>query len=1234
MALNYRSRTSFKLYLSIVIVTIAIIVGNYLFQPPTMVTIVNKLEKGIAAKEKTLDVLMQNVKQDIAEKKNLFDEKNTNLYKNQEILLLVYDKDSLIYWSDNAIPFDNINPKELKEQKILKLENGWFIPKVTTVNNNTIVGLILIKHEFVYQNDYLINSFNIDFKVPDNLQINTTKSQHNVLNSNGAFLFSIQKSGSVKISDRVVFLLLLFYLAAFLLFISFLTDVFKIIRVLHNKSFLNIVLLIFFVFIIRGVFFYFKIPTILYASKLFSPFYYAVASYLPSLGDLIIDISLLLYVTYFIFKRLTPEAIIHSSKQYIKHLKSIGLTVLLLIICYGYVTLFKSIIIDSSISLELNNIFVLNEFSLILLLLITLLTFSFYFITHSILRVIFSLINKIKQHLFYLILAVIIVLFLIIFNIYKESLVFPIFFLLYFIISYIFIKNIYFNKISITYKIIIYILIFSLFSTFTLYKYNNIKEKDKRKLLALKLSSENDPVAEFLFSDISKRITSDSLLDTKIKNNLREDSIAIYLKNKYFKGYWTKYRILITICKPSQTLLIKPEMVDENCDVYFNNKINTFGIPTTTDNMYSLDYGAGNNSYIAVVKLLEEEKDTLLHHTAYIELDNKVVSNDLGYPELLIDKQVNIIPDLTNYSYARYNKKELGKHYGKYLYTYDLKDYGKMSNFNFFNYNGYNHLYYNVNNKIDFLLSKRSETLFDSFAPFSYFFIIYGLFVILFFAFSGTPLRLNFNAFNFKIQLQTFIVSIILISFITIGIMSLIYITSLNSNKNNELLTEKTHSILVNLEQKFGNTNDITPSMDDYVADVLIKLSNVFFTDVNLFDTNGDLIASSRSQIFDEGLISRKMNPIAFDYLNTGKETMFINKESIGKHYYSSAYIPLRNNENQLIAYLNLPYFAKQNELKKEISSFLKAYLNIYVFLIAISIFIVLIISNYITKPLKLIKDKLSKVKLGEKNEKIDWIRNDEIGGLIEEYNSMVDQLATSAKLLAQSEREFAWREMAKQVAHEIKNPLTPMKLSVQHLQKAWMDNAPDWDDRLKRFTNTIVEQIESLSIIASEFSDFAKMPVTENKKIDLSAVLVSAIGLFKESIDKNIQINYIETDKYYYINADKKQMLRVFNNLLKNSIQAIPNDKNGIIDISIESELENYLVKVTDNGIGIKKELYSKIFSPNFTTKTGGMGLGLAMVKSIIENAGGKVWFESEISAGTTTFFITLPIYNSIKEI
>ncbi len=1225
MALNYRNRSSFKLYISILLFTIAILLGNTLFQPPSMMTIVNRLESGISKKQKTLDELLQNVKQDILNNKDLLSQNYKNTYENKGILLYVFNKDTVLYWSDNSIALELIDKEHIKDKKVLKLNNGWFNVKFTTVNEYTVVGLILIKHEYIYQNEYLINSFNKDYKVPDNLQVSTTKGQNNVYSKDNEFLFSVAKTGNIQMSDRLILILLLFYLLAFIFFTSYLSDIWQKIKYFKPHPFLNIILLVVQIIILRGFVFYFKIPSVLYHSKLFSPFYYAVSSVLPSLGDLIINVSLLLYVSYFIFTRIKIENITQVSKPIYNHIKAVVLLIISMCFYYGYIVIFKSIIIDSSVSLELNNIFVLNEFSVLEFLIITILTLSFFFINHSLFNTAFSYSDKIKHHILYTIIALGTFLLLPIQDITKEGYLFPVFFIVYFIVSYVIIKNNKINKLTLVYKAVFYILIFSLFSTFTLYKYNNIKENDKRKLLALKLSSENDPVAEFLFSDLNKKINSDSLLESKIRHKMSEDSLAIYIKNKYFKGYWTKYRTQITICRPSQTLLIKPEMVQENCDVYFNNKISTFGVPTTTEDMYSLDYGAGNNSYIALIKLLEDEADTMLHNNVYVELDAKSVSNDLGYPELLIDKQVNIIPDLSSYSYARYNNGELGKHYGKYLYSYDLKDYGKMdTNLSFFNSNGYNHLYYKVNKKTDFLLSKRTETLFDSFAPFSYFFIIYGLVVLLFVIFTGLPLRLSFIDFNFKIQLQTFIVSIILISFITIGIMSLIYITSLNSNKNNELLTEKTHSILVNLEQKLGNVHEIPPSMDDYVADVLIKLSNVFFTDINLYDTDGDLIASSRSQIFDEGLISRRMNPIAYEQLNSGKKTMFINKESIGKHEYSSAYIELRNYDNKLIAYLNLPYFAKQNELKKEISSFLKAYLNIYVFLIAISIFVVLIISNYITKPLKLIKDKLSKVKLGEKNEKIEWLRNDEIGNLIQEYNSMVDQLAKSAKLLAQSEREVAWREMAKQVAHEIKNPLTPMKLSVQHLQRAWVDKVPDWDDRLKRFTNTIVEQIESLSIIASEFSDFAKMPLTDNKKVDISIVLLNAIELFKDSNDKIIEINHHESNQQFFIIADDKQLLRAFNNLLKNAIQAIPNDRKGIIDISIEKDENTFLIKIADNGVGINKELYPKIFSPNFTTKTSGMGLGLAMVKSIIENANGKIWFESEENIGTT-FYIQL---------
>ena len=368
------------------------------------------------------------------------------------------------------------------------------------------------------------------------------------------------------------------------------------------------------------------------------------------------------------------------------------------------------------------------------------------------------------------------------------------------------------------------------------------------------------------------------------------------------------------------------------------------------------------------------------------------------------------------------------------------------------------------------------------------------------------------------------------------------------------------------------------------------------------------------------------MDANAYEQIGQFNRTLFIQEEKIGNYEYLSAYVPFRNEDNQLMAYLNLPYFAKQTELRSELSTFLIAFTNIYIILIAIAIFVTLIISNYITLPLQLIKEKISKLKFGKPNEKINWVRKDEIGQLIMEYNRMIDELSRSADLLAKSERESAWREMAKQVAHEIKNPLTPMKLSIQYLQKAWDDKAPDWDQRLRRFSQTVIQQIDNLSAIASEFSDFAKMPQSEMEKIDLANVIENAIGLFKDVQ----QIEFISNAQYVapcYVYADKKQMLRVFNNLIKNSIQAIKNPSEGLIEIGILKENSTYKVTLTDNGSGIKKEEAEKIFTPSFTTKTGGMGLGLAIVQSIIESSGGEIWFESEFGTGTT-FFIRLPEY------
>jgi len=273
-----------------------------------------------------------------------------------------------------------------------------------------------------------------------------------------------------------------------------------------------------------------------------------------------------------------------------------------------------------------------------------------------------------------------------------------------------------------------------------------------------------------------------------------------------------------------------------------------------------------------------------------------------------------------------------------------------------------------------------------------------------------------------------------------------------------------------------------------------------------------------------------------------------------------------------------------------------------------------------------MIKEKLQKLTLGKSNEKIDWAGEDEIGHLVEEYNHMVDQMAIKADLLAKSERESAWREMAKQVAHEIKNPLTPMKLSVQYLLRSWNEKDPDWEDRLNRFSATLIQQIDTLSDIATAFSDFAKMPKSSNEKIELNETITHAIALYADY--ENLQINFKNTDNRYYIYADQQQLLRVFNNLIKNAIQAFELNQNGFIDIDVIEKEYQFEIHFRDNGSGIPEDKKALIFVPNFTTKTKGTGLGLAMVKNIIISMNGSIDFVSEVGKGTK-FTIVLPMYN-----
>ena len=294
------------------------------------------------------------------------------------------------------------------------------------------------------------------------------------------------------------------------------------------------------------------------------------------------------------------------------------------------------------------------------------------------------------------------------------------------------------------------------------------------------------------------------------------------------------------------------------------------------------------------------------------------------------------------------------------------------------------------------------------------------------------------------------------------------------------------------------------------------------------------------------------------------------------------------------------------------------------VFMLAFSTILSITVSNRLIRPLKYIQESLRTVQIGSRLTPIIYDRTDEIGELVKEYNKKVEELQQNAETLAKSERESAWREMAKQVAHEIKNPLTPMKLSIQHLSRSIKLADEDSEIRLQRVTKSLIEQIDALTKIANEFSNFAKMPKAKEIELNLSEVLTNSVAVFAEYDQHDFNLT-IEPQSEALIWADKDLLLRVFNNLIKNALQSVPVGSTGKINIQLTEQNETYTVSVKDNGVGIKPSEQDKIFVPYFTTKSKGTGLGLAMSKQIIEGMKGKIWFDSELDVGTT-FFVTFP--------
>ncbi len=346
--------------------------------------------------------------------------------------------------------------------------------------------------------------------------------------------------------------------------------------------------------------------------------------------------------------------------------------------------------------------------------------------------------------------------------------------------------------------------------------------------------------------------------------------------------------------------------------------------------------------------------------------------------------------------------------------------------------------------------------------------------------------------------------------------------------------------------------------------------------------------------------------------------------EKIGQLKYLSGYIELINGDFLPIGYIAIPQFLSQSEINLKINEFLIAVIQIFTLIILLSIILLLIAGNRLATPLRMLEEKLKSMKINGSNARIDYKGTDEIGQLVEQYNKTVDELEKSTQLLIQSEREIAWRTMARQVAHEINNPLTPMKLTIQQMQRLRDQESEHFNEYFNKAAKTLIEQIDNLSRIAGTFSQFARLPETQLQEMDVAERLYATVELFKHNAE-GIEISYFGDKQGVRIYGDPEQISRVFINLLKNAVQAIPEGRSGKIEVHIETANEQVIIDVVDNGTGISQEAEENIFKPNFTTKTSGMGLGLSISKAIVEHSGGTIRLKSSSETGTE-FSIVLP--------
>ena len=1117
---------------------------------------------------------------------------------NKPYTLFLLNKDSVISVSNNLVALDT----SLQDNSFVKLSNGYYFVKKKTYpsidSGLQAIALILIKRDYNANSDYINNTFEVDSDIPESISMDAkVVSSYPIYSKSGqtlAFLDSDKPTMSHKLQIWVYVLYVLGFVLVLILG--------QIVAQQMKKKYhsLSLALLVF-VFVLVAFGYHFMDFGAHFSSFVFlQPSFMGVSGYSGSLSDVMVSILLLLWFLSYVFNNYSNNNL-GSIHRFLPWFITVAEHILVVFCGFMAVSVHRLLINSSTFVFDFNDLYKIDGFNIASIVCILLVWFIYTLVVYHSIKSIhrFGLPDFFRSAISPAIAVGIGVFSLSYFNLGLTAIQISISLYAFIVLFDIFMTS---HKASNDYMVswgLFGITIYAFASAILLNTFRDLKNNEKYTAYVNTLNEQGDNKALENIKKITQVFENQKVKDAE---DAKKQLSQLFNNNAYLPDHYT-----LDIRSTNVVL-----------DSSIRNFTNTYSVISYITDCQNRSLGDSIWYRMEVVQKNESKANCYHEDLFKTPFSNLEANDDLEFAIYQGDVCINKSKKFDTDDLA---KIAIPSVQSTHIVSLPTKNY-YVGNFD--------------KNKIIYVSHSESSILKYLYLASYLFLLMVGLVFLLWLitkvlSIATRTYQPTQNA-SLRYRIQTTFVSLTIFSGAILLVSSVVNMNNLVERNYKDQLGSKSRSVEMNIENVFSKLNYLPLDSLGNISKIINDISMIHDVDVDLYDLAGNLISNSDKDIFRKGIVAPRMNGSAYHILDGKKNRNTTLDESIGNLDYKTAYFSINDNNDNLIAYAALPLYSREKILKAEQTQLLGLLMSSFILLIIPAVILSSSISKKITQPLKIIGEKLMTLtNLDEVPTKIDIKINDsDLSPFVEKYNTMIEHMSEKDDKLKNMARLESWRDMAKIVAHDIKNPLTPLKMLIQMLPIFYArDSREQFSEKLIRTCKSVETQIEQILRMVEDFTSVNTPQKTTMERLSINNLLNHVYTTYMHA-DPNVALDFELPTADYFVYADKSQLMRLFDNLVKNGLQAVQAKQvSGRVSISLyNSKGEDRMIgiKVSDTGNGIPKDIQSKVFMPNFTTKTGGSGYGLAVCKNMVTAANGTIDFKSEVGIGTD-FYVELPL-------